>query len=197
MKYGDYLEYGLLGTQNIRKALLEGVQNAPQLPHIDSRCVTSDTIGFNCDVESTQQIIEEVNNSMAGPQMINNPIAKAARKATEQLRQQLILGESTNFKEENKMYKCDLNTILKDKEWIDITVNLEKFSERGFTITVSMHGDNKKEFVGYGEDVGKHISDLISEFVEDIEEKQSKQEEIEWLEDKIENFQAELTRLKK
>ena len=134
-------------------------------------------------------------------------VGAANRKAVAERMREILLrntdnippytGDQINFKEEKTMMKRDLDLLIEENYQYEVMqLKMKPYSDRGFEVTITRKGEEKKEFVEYGEDVGEHINSLIHDFIEDIHDEQRQQDEIEWLENEIEHDKKQLAELK-
>ena len=90
----------------------------------------------------------------------------------------------------NKMTRKEIEILAENNKFHNMQLKFDKFSDRGFVVRLLLeNGESKKEFVEYGENMGKYINELVQDFVFDIQEQNR-------IEQRIEQKERELKELK-
>ena len=91
----------------------------------------------------------------------------------------------------NKMTRKEIEILAENNKFHNMELKFDKFSDRGFVVRLLLeNGDSKKEFVEYGENMGKYINELVQDFVFDIQEKKEIEQWIEQKEKELEELKA-------
>ena len=91
----------------------------------------------------------------------------------------------------NRMSEKEIDILLEGGNNLNINVGILKFTKRGIVVKVSFDNKTKKEFLEYGENLGRIINELIKEYIEEKRDALIKQEEIKYYENELEKLKEE------